>query len=59
MIQVIALMRDWLINAGSDELFDDYCGYVSSEVLNAIEDMYPEGVLGWMRDANIHLYGAM
>jgi len=54
MLAIIALMRDWLIYAGSDELFDEYCGYTARNVVVAIDDMYPGGCTGWLMTAWEH-----
>ena len=54
MLTIIALMRDWLLMAGSDELFDHYCSYTADDVLRAIEEMYPGGCAGWLSEAWKH-----
>jgi len=52
MLKLIALMRDWLVMAGSEELFDHYCGYTAADVVIAIDEMYPGGCGGWLLDFN-------
>ncbi len=49
-VSVIADMRDWLLIAGDACNFLDYCGYGATDVLSAMEDMYPNGVIGWFAD---------
>lgn len=54
MLTIIALMRDWLLMVGSEELFEHYCKYTADDVLRAIEEMYPGGCAGWLSEAWKH-----